>query len=248
MDSALGVDARRKTEVARMTSTDISDLLGSIDFVVQDIVEPASLHVVGIEVLMRSDVGPLNTLRTARRLGLETALAVAMAHHVVESLDHEHIRLPVWFNIEPSLFSDREAMTEVLDTFQQIPNQLVVELTERRFGTADDLVATRRMCAGRGVLLALDDFRDTQMHWDRLQALVPDAIKIDDACVSHSGVDHLLARSRTNALATMLRRHYPLVVQEGVELEEQRSSLPAGVLAQGYYFGRPQPLSVLSGR
>jgi EAL domain-containing protein (putative c-di-GMP-specific phosphodiesterase class I) len=225
----------------------VYDLLGSIDFVVQDIVDPASLQVAGIEVLMRSADGPLATLRAARSMGLESALARSMAERVVGALDHDSLRMPVWFNIEPSLFSDVRTLTEVLDQFAQIPNQLVLEITERRFGQPDDLIASRRLCARRNVFVALDDFRDTDPHWARLTTLSPDAIKIDRSCI-HGNGDSELASRRAATLTAALRRHYPLIVQEGVETVAQHAALPAGVLAQGYFFGRPQPLSVLTGR
>jgi EAL domain-containing protein (putative c-di-GMP-specific phosphodiesterase class I) len=224
---------------------DVYDLLGTIDFVVQDIVDPASLQVAGIEVLMRSADGPLATLRAARSLGLESALARSMAERVAGALDHDSLRMPVWFNIEPSLFGDVRTLTEVLDQFAQIPNQLVLEITERRFGLPDDLVPSRRLCARRNVFVALDDFRDTDMHWARLTTLAPDAIKIDRSCIN--GNDELSSR-RAATLSSALRRHYPLIVQEGVETVGQHAALPPGVLAQGYFFGRPQPLTMLTGR
>jgi EAL domain-containing protein (putative c-di-GMP-specific phosphodiesterase class I) len=126
-------------------------------------------------------------------------------------------------------------------------SRLVLEISER--AVLPNLAAARERLAAlraRGVRLALDDFGVGHSSLEYLRELPIDTVKIDRIFVE--GVGREGSESQVVRAAVRLGASLGLdVIAEGVERAEQVEALTAiGCgLAQGYFFGKPQPLDVL---
>jgi diguanylate cyclase (GGDEF)-like protein len=136
-------------------------------------------------------------------------------------------------------------MQDVLASHRILPEQLMVEITER---TVADAGAARAACALRelGVGLSLDDFGSGHASLHQLRQLPLTEVKIDQAYVRtmvENPADLAIVTS-VHQLASAL--HFA-VVAEGVETPATAIALAefAGTIGQGYYFGHPMPANGL---
>jgi photoactive yellow protein len=120
-----------------------------------------------------------------------------------------------------------------------------VEITET--DAMRDVEATRRVCRALkrlGVKIAIDDFGVAYSSLASLKRLPVDVVKIDRSFITGSVHDERNA-SIAETIMTIAERFGFTTVAEGVEdqadLEWLRGT-PCGI-AQGFYYGRPQPLA-----
>jgi len=97
------------------------------------------------------------------------------------------------------------------------------------------------------VLIGVDDAGSGFSSMSHIVTMEPDVIKVDISLVRDIHLNRM-RRAMVGALAEFARQAGPLVIAEGVEVEEERSTLLSlGVTAaQGYLFGRPQACSCAS--
>lgn len=124
---------------------------------------------------------------------------------------------------------------------------LAIEVTETALIEDSGVPATTlRKLKTLGVKILLDDFGTGYSSLSHLQRFPIDALKIDRSFVMHLGAgggDCAIVR----AIAAMARALELEVVAEGVETAEQAAeahALGCGS-AQGYYFARPAPPTVI---
>jgi diguanylate cyclase (GGDEF)-like protein len=140
-----------------------------------------------------------------------------------------------------------ERVDEALRSNGLEASRLVLEISER--GVLPNLAAARERLAAlraRGVRLALDDFGVGHSSLEYLRELPIDTVKIDRIFVE--GVGREGSESQVVRAAVRLGASLGLdVIAVGVERAEQVEALNAiGCgLAQGYFFGKPQPLDTL---
>ncbi|MDP3713842.1 MAG: EAL domain-containing protein [Mycobacteriales bacterium] len=148
-------------------------------------------------------------------------------------------------NVSPRQLARADLASRVAAVLQRTglePGLLWVEITEDRPIDERQDVADVRRLRDLGVRVALDDFGTGYAGLTYLQRLPVDTVKIDRVFVAGL-VDDPVSRSIVRAvvgLATVLDLQ---VVAEGVETVEQAVELTTlGVqIAQGWYFGRPEP-------
>lgn len=124
------------------------------------------------------------------------------------------------------------------------PRDLVLELTEDRLLSRADGAQLLEGLHDLGVSLAIDDFGTGYAGLGYLQRFSSiDIIKLDRSFVAGLGQDPM-AEHIVRAMVELARGCSLLLVTEGVETQEQANLLgQLGVdLAQGYLFGRPQPM------
>jgi diguanylate cyclase (GGDEF)-like protein len=157
---------------------------------------------------------------------------------------------PVAVNLSPIQFKLPdlpELVHRVLLETGMPPHRLELEITESAL--IEDLqrtLDTLRRIKALGVSIAMDDFGTGYSSLSTLQAFPFDKLKIDK-----SFVDKIGSRQQASVIVTAvlgLGRSLDIpVLAEGVENEVQRAFLTSEACqqAQGYLFGRPQPLSAI---
>jgi diguanylate cyclase (GGDEF)-like protein len=142
--------------------------------------------------------------------------------------------------LESELFHPSE-LTIIFERRGILPDQLVVELTERE--EVEDLEGLRRnaaACRRVGIRLAADDVGAGNAGLRLLSEIQFDIVKIDLSLVQ-GGVLHDPEFAVLRALQDLAARWHASVVAEGVETPEQLAAIRSiGIMAgQGYLLGRP---------
>lgn len=152
-------------------------------------------------------------------------------------------------NIGAGRLGSREFEEEVARTLGRYgiaPGRLVLEVTETVpiVDLADGAESMRRLRA-LGVKLALDDFGAGFNSLTYLQALPVDIVKLDRGLAVGAEPGHGMALYRS--VIAVCDSVGLAVIAEGIETAEQAETVQAAgcPLAQGYLFGRPQPLADL---
>ena len=184
----------------------------------------------------------------AEETGLIVPLGDQILHTVLRELRESASPLRVAVNLSArQLTQPRLAATvaAALEREELPPDRLALEITESVL--LSDSAAIRRVIAQLkqiGVDLSLDDFGTGHSSMDYLKFLPVDELKIEKRFVAGLLTDH---RDRAIVTAiTQLGHDLGLrVVAEGIETREQRDlvrELGCDV-GQGYWFGRPRPMS-----
>jgi diguanylate cyclase (GGDEF)-like protein len=142
--------------------------------------------------------------------------------------------------LESELFLPSE-LTSIFERRGILPDQLVVELTERE--EVQDLEGLRKnaaACRRVGIRLAADDVGAGNAGLRLLSEVQFDIVKIDLSLVQ-GGVLHDPEFAVLRALQELAARWHASVVAEGVETPEQLAAIRSiGIKAgQGYLLGRP---------
>jgi EAL domain-containing protein (putative c-di-GMP-specific phosphodiesterase class I) len=121
------------------------------------------------------------------------------------------------------------------------PRQLTIEITERML-IADlaRVTQTANALSRLGVGLSLDDFGTGHASLQQLRLLPLTEVKIDRSYVTRM-VDNPADRAIVTSVHRLAQALHVEVVAEGVEDERTSRALAdlGGVVAQGWYFGRP---------
>ncbi len=213
---------------------------GVITAVVQPIVRPTDMVVVGYEALARMPVDPRHPpdwwLDVASGFGLRKRLELACLAAAIQLGPPPGGRM-LFVNASPSTVAD----PALLDLRNEFPNRLVVEITEQE--AVEDYEFLRDCLAGyldRGVRLAIDDAGAGYSSLRHVVELSPDYLKLDRELVS--GVDEdPNRRALMRAVVAFAREVGTSVIAEGVETRGELDVLrDAEVhLVQGYLLSRP---------
>jgi len=196
-------------------------------------------------------VSPVVFISIAEKLGLLPLLAENLIRELVSTLSEwhkEHIYTPIAFNLAGqelmndsffallmSLISDKPWLSELLE----------LEITETSYVMTNPLIHKRlRSLSQFGFSIAIDDFGTGQASLGQLVDIPANILKIDRRFIAPLPNDqrHLDIVKSTIQLAESLDMK---VIAEGIETKEQANLLIAlGChTLQGYYFGKPSPLS-----
>ena len=220
-------------------------------------VELATGKVVGAEALARwtladgTQVPPMEFVRMAEANGLIVPLGRRVIELACAALarlrDAGHPALTIAVNVSPLQLSRREFPLELADAIRRhgvAPAQLEIEITESMAmedHQADGEILRRLREAGFS--LAIDDFGTGYSSLGYLRSLPVTTLKVDRCFVAEIGMiePRLAIADMVILLGQRLKRK---VLAEGVETEAQADWLRTQgcLLAQGYLFGRPEPL------
>ena len=215
---------------------------GAITAVVQPVVRTADQLIVGYEALARMPTLPERPpdwwLARAEDVGLRSQLEIACLRAAVSLGPTPDDRL-LFVNLSPSLLADPLA----LDLLDELPDHLVIELTEQE--AVDDYEALRRDLApwlSRGVRIAIDDTGAGYSSLRHVIELTPDFLKLDRELVRDLDNDRN-RRALVSAVAAFASEVGTSVIAEGVETGTELGVLrDAEVdLVQGYLLARPGP-------
>ncbi len=234
---------------------------GDVRVALQPVVHLATRSVVGVEALARWDhprlgpVPPAEFVAAAEDGGIiddlgaaVVALACADAHELAARWGRA---VPMGVNVSGRELTAQGYADRLLATLgaARWPADLfVLEVTESVVeGSGPTALRTLHTLREHGVRVAIDDFGTGWSSLSRLDELPADFLKLDRAFLTSLPT----STRRTAMVRALLRLCDELgmeVIAEGVETAEQARLLedlgcPA---AQGYHFGRPAPVGVLT--
>lgn len=230
----------------------LSDHLGRTVF--QPIVYLDTGKIMGYEVLGRGDhpelsTSPAELFRLAGQCNLAVELSRMFRSVSVQDASRLPVKAHVFLNLHPQEMAN-DALIESLATLKAAfrdDQQLVLEVHEAVVTDLRTLRRLRERLSALGIGLAYDDFGAGQSRLKELAEVPPDFIKLDMSLIR--GIEH--ASARQDLVQALTRVAADLGVQtiaEGIETpEEGRRCQALGCqLGQGFLFGRPQPLDLLS--
>ncbi|MCK9237106.1 MAG: EAL domain-containing protein [Thiopseudomonas sp.] len=216
-----------------------------------------SLH--GYEALLRwhhpvkGMIAPLNFIPVAEETGLIVPIGQWVFRQACQTIkqwqqDTSKQQLILAINISARQFRQKCFVADFIQGYLEFdfpPHLLELELTESLL--MDDVsttVAKMKELNQVGFLFALDDFGTGFSSLSYLKNLPLNCLKIDQSFVRDMLVDHEDA-AIVETIITLAKTLKLKVIAEGVETEEQAIALRklGCELMQGYYFGRPAPLT-----
>lgn len=153
-------------------------------------------------------------------------------------------------NVSPDQLFQEDFVPRVIAALSQAsvaPHLLKLELTETMFvSEVDELITKIRTLKQHGINIALDDFGTGYSSLSYLQELPLQQLKIDRSFVWAVSTERGARLARN--ICKMGHDLGLQILAEGIETEEQyRFMLDCGCSAfQGYYFGRPVAVDVLT--
>ena len=215
---------------------------GMITSVVQPVVRPADMVVVGYEALARMPIEPRRPpdwwLEVASELGLRRRLERACLVAASELGTPPDGRV-LFVNASPSTVAD----PVILALRDKLPQRLVIELTEQEaVEDYDQLRGQLAKWTSSGVRLAVDDAGAGYSSLRHVVELSPDYLKLDRALVT--GIDDdPNRRALMRAVVAFAREVGTSVIAEGVETRGELEVLREAEvhLAQGYLLAHPGP-------
>jgi EAL domain-containing protein (putative c-di-GMP-specific phosphodiesterase class I) len=229
---------------------------GELELHYQPQVRTRTGEIVSVEALLRWNspvrgrVPPDAFIGIAEETGLIRPLTewvIARANADARTLKMAGHEIGMSVNISTQLLCDTEFVRNAVRLLDGAPGRMTFEITETA-AIRDWEVTLRslRQFADMGVRLAIDDYGSGMSSLAYVQQLPAHELKIDKQFITHitnAHRDPLLVRS-TIELGHALEFD---VVAEGVEDAATLAlvTIMGCDLAQGYYLGRPMPLSVL---
>jgi PAS domain S-box-containing protein len=243
--SVMGHQAAQYTR-RRDIRLEVQDIIDNQRFhpVFQPVVNTPTGEIVGYEALTRFDDGRRPDVRVAdaHSVGLGSVFEAALAAIAVEAARHLPPELWLGLNFSAGAILDGSAA----DVVTKANRAIVIEITEH--APIESYAAVRKAIRqGGDILISVDDAGAGFASLRHVLELAPDIVKLDIGLIR--GIDTDPARQ---ALAAGMC-HFGIktgttLIAEGVEtLGEARVVRELGVeLAQGYLFGRPEPLEPAS--
>lgn len=228
----------------------------------QPIIDIVEESVAGFEALARwthPEFGPIppdTFIAIAEDCGLINELSELILHTTckdypaLSSLAVENFRISV--NFSASQFYNPLLVTTFTDILKKSsirPEAFEIEVTESLF--IKNLENTKQLLdqfRAMGVSIALDDFGKGYSALAYLNQFNIDRIKLDRSFVSHIG-ENLSSKRIVEGIVNLANSLNLNVTGEGVETQEQWDYLSSVGChkAQGYFMGKPKPLSQLIG-
>lgn len=250
-------DNRRKTEIDEddlddYDSTEEETVLGLIDnnqfrYAYQPIVSAKTGDVVAYEGLMRtkleSNISPLKILKYAaknkRTYDIEklTISNILNDFNTIKDFGSER---QIFINSIPGYRLNDEDFGVIKDKYSHLFPRLVMEITEIREISEQNLVAMNQRRSSEGLHIAIDDYGSGCSNTNSLLRYNPDIVKLDRLLIT--GIDKNSKKQFfVKSIITFAKENNILILAEGVETEsEMRTVIRLGVdLIQGYYTSKP---------
>jgi diguanylate cyclase (GGDEF)-like protein/PAS domain S-box-containing protein len=215
----------------------------------------------GLEVFIRMEsengepaAPPAEFIRAAERYRLMPLVDRWVVQAVLSALGRGGMKLPpdrsVAINISGQTLGDSEFLEFVVECFDHTganPADICFEVTES--AVVANLDHARRFIGvlhGMGCEFALDNFGSGLSSFSTLKTLPMDYLKIDGSFIANLAVD-TVNQAMVGAMIELSRTLNFRVVAEHVEDQQSLDTVrEMGIdFAQGFIFGRPQPLSMI---
>jgi diguanylate cyclase (GGDEF)-like protein/PAS domain S-box-containing protein len=230
---------------------------GEFDTAYQPVIDVATETIVGYEALIRwhrTDgvaVSPADFIPVAEDIGLIEELGLLVFERACRRLRAwaraGRTDVVVSVNVSVRQLLDRDfvrAIGACVQLYDVKPTTIDLEITENIFANEDPAIGKsvdELRALGFGIVI--DDFGVGYSSLGYLRRLAPTKVKVDRAFVSRMLVEPGAA-AIVKAVVGLGRAFGFAVVAEGVETREEFDAIRAAGcdLAQGYFFGRPQPI------
>ena len=216
----------------------------------QPIMVLADRSQLGYEVLARSTVPGLETpssmFYAATQLDLQTKLSQMVRQKAIDQTSGLEFPPHLFLNTHPSEIADHALLDAMESIRTQSPHQTItLEIPE---AAANESAAMINLCSSLkslGIGLAFDDFGAGQARLVELSDVQPDYLKFDISFIRkihHASEERL---QMVGALVDIAKELGIATLAVGIECaKEYQTCLNLGFeFAQGYYLGRPIPLS-----
>lgn len=226
---------------------------GGLSLVYQPKVGLDSMHIAGVEALLRWDdadegsISPEEFIPMAEQTGIMDQLSAWVLETAVTQAaawKKQGISIPVAINLSPQNLLDSDLAGNIkclLDQHGLNCHDICIEVTETALMThPEKALSTLTLLHEMGISISIDDFGTGYSSLAYLKMLPVDELKIDQCFVSGmlKNRDDMMIVKSTIELA----RGFGLsIVAEGVEEEETLHALKelGASKAQGYYLSRP---------
>ena len=216
----------------------------------QPIIKVADQSRIGFEVLGRSRLFGLKTPKemfsAASKLNLEAELSRVMRAHAILLSAQLPTGMNFFLNTHPVELA-KEGLYESLKELRRMaPNlPITLEIHETAITNAKLVVELKKLLADIDMKLAFDDFGVGRARLVELSEVRPDFVKFDMKLTREI---HRASSKRQEVVALIAKMVNDLGISslaEGVECEESHCVLQQMnfTLAQGFYYGRPEPAS-----
>jgi EAL domain-containing protein (putative c-di-GMP-specific phosphodiesterase class I) len=219
----------------------------------QPVVSLGTGGVVGYEILARSPLegleNPGQMFAAAQRLDQESELSMMLRLEGVRSGLALPGRPALFVNTHPKEVVTTDFLASLTEIRAIAPGQpLVIEIHEAAVTDPKTMKLLREKLSMFDIRLAYDDFGTGQARLDELTEFPPDYVKFDIKLIRNVHEATLQRRQMLGRLVEMVRALGAIPLAEGIELAEEAATcrLLGFMLGQGYYFGRPQPLTKLT--
>ena len=235
----------------------LREMLKSRSFspVFQPIVELAGERSFAVEVLLRGEHRQLSEMpevlfRLAESCRMAVELSRSARSRAASSAKELPAALRLFMNLHPQELNDVGALAESLRQTQHLlgsNRQLVVEISERAITDLMRFQGLRSQLRNLGIEMLFDGFGGGQARLRELVDATPDYVKLDRTLVQslESSPRH---RDIVASLTSLAARQGIRVIAQGIETA-QAAQICRNIgcdLGQGFFFGRPQTVSVLA--
>lgn len=238
-----------------------NDMIGAIDnnefeLYFQPKVSCQDQSVRGVEALIRWHHPSRGMVPPDKFIGIaeETGQIIDLGNWVLfeamrqqRNWQDQGLEVPISLNISARQFGANDLLANVADALEKTgcdPNMIELEITESMLvGEPEAVHSTLQQLSAMGIKLALDDFGTGYSNLAYLQNYPLDYLKIDKVFLADRKHSML-----TRTILTMGKVLGLEVIAEGVETLNQVQWLTAHGcdLMQGYFFSRPQPVSLIT--
>lgn len=222
----------------------------------QPLIHSRTRQVFGYEALLRlndrdgNSISPEAFIPLAEKMGLIEEIGTWVLYAATRQIADMNARDVIAINLSPEQFKSGKLVGIVKDALSQAdlaPSRLELEITESLLlddsaEVAFQITALKDM----GVSIAMDDFGTGFSSLSYLWKFGFDRIKIDRSFIHALEEDPERSLGLVESIVLLGKKLDMEITAEGVETQTQSailSSLGCDVL-QGFYFGRPEPLSL----
>jgi EAL domain-containing protein (putative c-di-GMP-specific phosphodiesterase class I) len=223
-----------------------------VDTLFQPVVDLRSGEILGYEAFSRGPKDsplemPQAMFAMSSRIGVSDDLDSICRDAALKASTDVAEKGKIFLNVLPSNVEQLESKSsKVLALLQALsldPEDLVLEFSER--GADDDpeeFISCLERLKEAGFRVALDDVGTGYASQAILERLRPDYLKLDVSLV-HNINEHLIKQELLQSLVRIAERIGAAVIAEGIETEEEATTLKAAgtQYGQGYFYALPVP-------
>lgn len=188
---------------------------------------------------------PAAIFQIARKLDRDVELSQLFRERSFSVASQMGLEKTLFFNMLPAEMDVDSIHATFLRVRQQYPSiRLVMELHESVVTQVGMIKKLRQVLKELGILLSYDDFGSGQARLLELMEAPPDIIKFDISLIRDIHLRPAASQAILAALVKMSRDIGVHTLAEGVEAQEEAEVCrQMGFdLAQGFHFGRPEPM------